>query len=114
MDAIFADGQFWQAIGYVIGALLALLLAAVVARYSAKFGRETWLELRGQMPLIISAVDEPSDPIIMLIDRYVPGKADVALAAFMSAGLRALGEMLDRSLDVTPPVERNLNDATPH
>ena len=42
MDAIFADGQFWQAIGYVIGALLALLLAAVVARYSAKFGRETW------------------------------------------------------------------------
>ena len=114
MDAIFSDGEFWQVIGYVIGALIALLVAAVVARYSAKFGREAWLELRGHVPAVLEAIDEPGDPIIMLIDRYLPGKNDVALAAFLSAGLRALADILDKRLDVPPAAEVNLGDATPH
>lgn len=111
MDAIFSDGEFWQAVGYAIGALIALLAAAVVARYSAKFWRDAWLELRGHVPVALKAIDEPDDPLILLLDRYLPGKNDVALAAFLSAGLRALADALDRQLDVPP--EENLGDTAP-
>lgn len=109
MDAIFADEQFWQSVGYVIGMVIVAVITAFALRYASKEMRQAWRYLRGNLDWAITKVDEPGDPLIILLDRYIPGQTDKALSAMLPAILRAAADALDKVL-AEPPQEVAVGD----
>lgn len=92
MAEIFSDTTFWQAVGYVIGTALAFGIAALSAKYAAKYSKETIYYIRHYSPKLAVHVNETTDPAIVFLDKYIPGQADKVLVALLTAILKALSE----------------------
>lgn len=115
MENLFSDAEFWQAIGYVVGAGLALgvlALAAYLTARGVKWSKDAIYYLRTYTPQAISAVDEPTDPINVAIERVLDRVLDrdwgVYASQLLPAILRTLADQLD---DSVPVRERNIGGA---
>jgi len=109
MDNIFADATFWQIVGYLLGAALTLLVIVLTARYTTLWSARTVTEVRVILNQVQRQLDEPDDPLIQLLDRYIPGQADAVLVQVLPAMLRAAAEALER---LEPVREVVLDEAT--
>lgn len=117
MENLFNDTEFWQAIGYVVGAGLALgvlALAAYLTARGVKWTKDAIYYLRMYTPQAISAVDEPTDPINVAIERMLDRVLDrdwgVYASQLLPAILRTLADQLDdgASEEAIPPREVNI------
>ncbi len=99
MDVLVSDVmlELWS----VLGALLAtLLLVAGTLWASARVinqGRAVWGALRGHVPDVLAAVDDPGDAVNRRLARATRVPPAV-WAAFLPAFVSALAEGLDRAL----------------
>lgn len=91
----------WSLLGALLGTLLlvagSLWASALVTRQT----RALWHALRGQREAVVTAVDEPTDPLIAQVAAltHIPG---AVWAAFLPAFFNALADGLDRALSESP------------
>jgi len=119
VDAILNDAVFWQWVGRVIGAALTLAVVSFLLRYTSRDLRTALYNITHYTPQVIERVDEPTDPWIVLLDRYIPGKADTILSVALPEFLRALSDVLkstepsvaDVSLERVAETTENLDEA---
>lgn len=92
MEEIFSDTTFWQAVGYVVGVAIALLFTAFTAKYGAKYSKEAVFYIRKYKPQAIEAVNETTDPVIVWLDKVIPGKADNVLVIALPALINSVAD----------------------
>jgi hypothetical protein len=98
MDSVINSEVFWTALAVVFGVSTSGAALAFAAKYAAGWSREAWDRARGQVPAAIEAVNDPRDPMIVWLDRYVPGHADQVMAAALPVFLRTVADQLDHAL----------------
>ena len=103
MHRLFSEPMLavWGLLGTLLGTLLILALTLWAGRQFARQARELWRTLRGRQAEIVHSVDEPTDPVIVQLERVSRVPAAV-WAAFLPAFLNALAAGLDRDLADAP------------
>lgn len=106
MHRLFSEPMLavWGLLGTALGTLLILALTLWAGRQFARQARELWRTLRGRHDEIVHSVDEPTDPVIVQLERVSRVPAAV-WAAFLPAFLNALAAGLDRALADSPENE---------
>ncbi|HEX3053228.1 MAG TPA: hypothetical protein VHP83_21395, partial [Aggregatilineaceae bacterium] len=59
----------WQVLGALLGTLLVLAALLWAGRQTIGQARGLWLALRGEVPALVGAVNEPSDPAVLELAR---------------------------------------------
>lgn len=98
-----------EIVQYVLGTVIVAVaasaggaLALFALKHAAKQARDLWYYLRRYVPDAVAAVDEPTDPVIVALARYVPVLARVApvyAPVFIRAFAKAVDEVLDAPLE---------------
>jgi hypothetical protein len=86
-----------QTLGTLLAALLILAAILWAGKQTILQGRGLWLALRGKTPALISAIDQPADPMIAQLSTATRIPAEV-WAAFLPAFIQALASGLDAAL----------------
>ncbi len=90
--------QLWTLLGALAGTLTLLALTLWLGARVAEQGRTFWRALRGHVPQVIAAVDEPSDPLNLALGRWT-GISPQVWATFWTAFVRALADGLSQMTD---------------
>ena len=88
--------QVWTALGALAGTLTLLALTLWLGARVAEQGRALWRTLRGHVPQVLAAVDEPSDPFNAALGRWT-GVPPQVWAVFWPAFVRALASGLEQA-----------------
>ncbi|MBN1679583.1 MAG: hypothetical protein JW966_04775 [Anaerolineae bacterium] len=92
----------WQVLGTVLGTLLLAAATLWAGRQITQQARELWRVVRGHMPDVVAAVDQPADPLIVQLAKLTTVPAAV-WAVFLPAFLESLAEGLDAALNESAP-----------
>lgn len=99
-----------EIVQYVLGTVIVAVaasaggaLALFALKHAAKQARDLWYYLRRYVPDAVAAVDEPTDPVIVMLARYVPVLARVA-PLYAPVFIRAFAKAVDEVLDTPDPV----------
>ncbi len=100
--------QVWTLLGALAGTLTLLALTLWLGARVAEQGRALWRAVRGHVPQVIAALDEPSDPLNVALGRWT-GVPPHVWAAFWPSFVRALAEGLAQATgeEAAPPLERD-------
>ena len=90
--------QVWALLGALAGTLTLLALTLWLGARVAEQGRALWRAVRGHVPQVLAAVDEPSDPVNAALGRWT-GVSPEVWAAFWPAFVRALADGLGQVMD---------------
>ncbi len=94
--------QMWTLLGALAGTLTLLALTLWLGARVAEQGRALWRAVRGHVPQVLAAVDEPSDPVNAALGRWT-GVPPQVWAAFWPAFVRALADGLGQVLEGDAP-----------
>lgn len=95
----------------VIAIPLTALIVAGILKYAAKWSKEIVFYVRAYQPTVVAAVNEPTDPLIVWLDRYVPGESAKLLSAALPALLNALADGIAAGLGEAVPLQERAEDA---
>ena len=87
----------WEVLGSLLGTLLLAAGTLWAGGQVAAQVRRMWGQVRGVVPDVVAAVDEPSDALTLQLGRLTHIPAGV-WAAFLLAFIEALADGLDRAL----------------
>lgn len=90
--------QVWTLLGALAGTLTLLALTLWLGARVAEQGRALWRAVRGHVPQVLAAVDEPGDPVNAALGRWT-GVPPQVWAAFWPAFVRALADGLNQTLE---------------
>ncbi len=85
----------WQVLGALVGTLLVLAVLLWAGRQTVGQARGLWLALRGEIPVLVGAVNEPGDPAVRELAR-LSHVSPAVWAAFLPAFFEALSAALDQ------------------
>lgn len=101
----------------VIAIPLTALIVAGLVKYAAKWTKDIAYYVRAYQPAVVSAVDQPGDPVNVqidkLLDRIVKANWDVFAAKVLPAFLNALADGLASGLAESVPLPERAPDVPP-
>lgn len=95
----------WSVLGTLIATLLLLAGTLWASAALTEQGRRIWRTLRGHVPEVIAAVDQPGDPVNVQLARLTQLPPGV-WSAFLTAFVEALAAGLDQNTESEPAVEQ--------
>jgi hypothetical protein len=87
----------WSLAGALLGTLLITALTLWAGTQVTRQARGLWAALRGYRPAVVTAVDEPADPVNAHLEQITTIPAGV-WAALLPAFFNALAAALDQTL----------------
>jgi hypothetical protein len=106
MSEVFASPIVLRWLATVAASAALLALTLLIAKLGTKQARDLWYYARQYQPRLLAAVDQPSDPFNValdkLLDKALPGDWDARAAVFLPAFLNALAAGLDNALAAPP------------
>ena len=101
------------ALAALLGGAVGLALTALVLKYAAKWFKDFRAIVRDYAPSVIAQVNEPSDPALVQLDKWLdriyPYGWDMLAAKVLPPMLRAAADAIAAQV---PPQEVNVGDAT--
>lgn len=111
MSEIFAEPEVIQAAATVVGVFTGMAIIYVLTLWSLAKGAQYWRVVKGAVPSVRAAVDEPSDAanvaIDRVLDRFYVAQWENMAAVFLPKFLDEVAKIVDAKLE-TPPQEVNV------
>jgi hypothetical protein len=99
MNDIFASPEFIRWAATIAGGAVAAAIIALALRLSAGELFKIWQFVRGEVPAVIEAFDDPDDPLVLWLDKYIPGNATAVINQALPAFLRIVADKLDDQIN---------------